>query len=159
LDLPYTRVLVYCGVAAFLSVIGSTASFSWRLSQTGQVLNATGAAAIGIVLCYTIGLDPPAVFSMTYYFQIPQTDNQLSPDDLVAQVDIFRIGNIMPIRSDQSPVDHAPGSNALEVSVNKVSADELMRIHLKSSRWSTTWTGSKIHPNECFMIFIEDRHP
>jgi hypothetical protein len=154
LDLPYTRVLFFCGVAALLSVIGSTASFTWKLSQTGQVMSASGAAAIGIILCYTIGVDPPSIFNMTYYFQISETGGQ--PDDLLAKVDIFRTGKIDPVRSDNSPVDHAPGGNALEVSVNGVSADELMRIHLTGSRRPNTWTSSKVHPNECFMRFIED---
>jgi hypothetical protein len=154
LDLPYTKVLFYCGVAALLSVIGSTGSFSWKVSQTGQVLTATGAAAVGIILCYAIGADPPPVFNMKYYFQIPQTVGR--PDDLVAQVDFFRIGKIGPVRSDQSPVDPSPGGAALEVSVNGVSADELMKIHLKSSGWPNGWSSSKIHPNECFMLFAED---
>jgi uncharacterized membrane protein YjgN (DUF898 family) len=58
-NFPYTRLLAYSGVAAMFAGIGSTAAVSLGMESAGQAGTAGGAAAIAVILCWAIGIDPP----------------------------------------------------------------------------------------------------
>jgi hypothetical protein len=150
-NLPYTRLLIYSGVAALFAGIGATAAVTLNLKAVGQVGSAGGAAAIAILMCSAIGVDPPVRLTMTYYINISELGIDNVPPDLKATVQVLAPDQTTLGTPRELPITRAPGGNALKLTIANVSSDDSIIITLLSNNDNKKWASSSIHPNEGFM--------
>jgi hypothetical protein len=150
-NLPFTKLLVYSGVAALFAGIGANAAVTLNLPAAGQAGTAGGAAAIAIALCAVFGVDPPARLTMTYYINFAELGTANIPDDLKATVQILAPNQHTLGDPQDVPVTRAPGGNALKLTIVDISSDDLIILKLQSGRENKTWASASIHPNEGYM--------
>jgi hypothetical protein len=156
LDFSYTRLLTYSGVAAMFAALGSTAAISVGASSSTKVGAATGAAAIAVVLAWTIGRDPPPNLSMTYYINFPDTNVERLPGHIKATVEVLRPGETVPSAKREVPIHRAPGGNVLKVAIPGISSNDSIIVRLRSTKENKTWASAAILPTEGFMNVNEE---
>jgi hypothetical protein len=155
-NFPYTRLLAYSGVAAMFAGIGSTAAVSLGMESAGQAGTAGGAAAIAVILCWAIGIDPPPRLSMTYYINFPDMNVERLPNHFQATVEVIRAGRTSPEEPRTVPILRAPGGNVLKVTVVDISSEDSIIVRLHSARENKTWASAAILPTESFMNLNEE---
>jgi hypothetical protein len=151
LNLPYTRLLMYSGVAALFAGIGATAAITLNLTAVGQVGTAGGAAAIAILMCSVIGVDPPVRLTTTYYINMSELGINNMPPDLKATLQVLAPDQTTLGTPRDLPITRAPGGNALKLTIENVSSVDSIIITLLSNKDNKKWASSSIHPNEGFM--------
>lgn len=156
LNFHYNRLLTYSAVAALFAGIGSTAAVHFGWESGGQAGAAGGAAALAIILAWTIGNDPPPRVSMTYYINFPDADVQRLPGHFKATVEVIRSGETVPAEKREVQMLRSPGGNALKVPVHNVSSNDSIIVRLRSTKENKTWASAALPSTESFMNVNEE---
>ncbi len=151
-DLPYKQVLLLAGVAAMFAGIGSNAAVGVEWKKLGQTGAASGAAAIAILLAWTIGADPrppPQRLSVTYYITFPDSQRRL-PEDLTATVAVLSENQNEPQERGKVPISWSPGG-AVRLTVTDVSPRDAVILRIHSPKENKSWTSALLAATETFM--------
>jgi hypothetical protein len=155
---PYVRLLVYSGVGALFSGIGANAAAQLRLPTLGQAGSATGAAAIAILLCWSIGPDAitSPTFDVTYYVNFPDR-NERDPDDLSATVLLADEHQSTLKTIAEVSLGRAPGGNTVKLTIPGISARDYLTIKIHSVKENKSWSSASVQATESFMNLNESR--
>ena len=147
-ELPYTRLFVYTGIATLLTAVGASATVLAK--NTGQRVAVGGAAAVAIALSWMIPPDPetPKIKTMTYYLMFPDQDKVArTPGELKATAII----NDDLQHPREVHLQRSPGGDLVKLTIANVLARDDVVLKIRSDKENKSWESSPVQFTESFM--------